>query len=457
MKVVSSRIFAHWLCFLVALSALAYGGVAELPFLFLAFLTFSTSTAAFFIMPRGAETRTLWLLFIITCTLAAAAYSQSLDISTFATLGSPSESFEGIRQKWISVSPGATDLAILRLLLPVAIFFLFCAAASTGDDSALRLLRVLGSWGAAIVIASLIQYFVDPHHVVLEDKLHYKESLTGPFVNRNNAAAYLGLVLQILLARMLYGQRVDPSGRSISIWVTPALFALGAFALLLTKSRAGIAAAIFGCLLMTTLLRAYSSGRRARQTRGVLHPSLVTASVIFLSVVLFGQGAIVRLTTEKFGDSRLCTYKSVLTGIMADANFWVGTGFGAFRSAFPEYRSADCGINGVWDRAHNSFLEGTFGLGAIFLVALVGVVWILCRTYVRGLKFRRRFRPFAALGLSTMFALLAHSLVDFPLQIPGINNLFAAVAGIAFGISCRNKGNIGSGAILGHTPPGQPT
>ncbi|MBY3383149.1 endo-1,4-beta-xylanase (exopolysaccharide export) [Rhizobium laguerreae] len=450
MTVVRSRFYAHWLCSLVALSALAYGGVAELPFQFIALLTFATGTIAFIAMPRAAETKALWLLFIITCTLAAAAYSQSLDISTFATFGATSESFESIQQKAISVSPGATDIAILRLLAPIAIFFLFRAAVS-GDDSALRLLRLLGAWGAAIVVAALIQFFVDPDHIVLADKLHYKESLTGPFVNRNSAAAYIGLILQILLAFMLYGQRVAPKGRPISRWITPTLFALGVFALLLTKSRAGIGAAIFGCLLMAALLRAYSSAGPTRQKQRMLTPSLRMGGFILLCIVLFGQGAIIRLTTEKLADSRVCTYNSILSGIMADANFWVGTGFGAFRSAFPPYRSADCGINGIWDRAHNSFLEGTFGLGAIFLVALMCGMWILCHAYLGGMKLRRRFRPFAALGISATVALLAHSLVDFPLQIPGVNNLFAAVAGIAFAISSQDKRNIGLHEISGNT------
>ncbi|PDS54583.1 endo-1,4-beta-xylanase (exopolysaccharide export) [Rhizobium anhuiense] len=450
MTVVRSRIYAHWLCSLVALPALAYGGVAEVPFQFFAVLTFATGTVAFVVMPRAAETKTIWLLFIVSCTLAAAAYSQALDISAFITLGASSESFEGIQQKSISVSPGATDIAILRLLVPIVIFFLF-RAVSTGNDSALRLLRLLGAWGAAIVVGALVQFFVDPDHIVFADKLHYKESLTGPFVNRNNAAAYIGLILQILLAFMLYGQRIAPKGRPISRWMTPSLFALGVFALLLTKSRAGIAAAIFGCLLMAALLRAYSSGGPARQKQPMVMPSLFMGSFILSCIALFGQGAIIRLTTEKLADSRVCTYGSILSGIVADANFWVGTGFGAFRSAFPRYRSPDCGINGIWDRAHNSVLEGTFGLGVIFLIALMCGMWILCRAYLGGMKLRRRFRPFAALGISATIALLAHSLVDFPLQIPGVSNLFAAVAGIAFGISFQDKSNIRPHEISGNT------
>lgn len=445
-----SRIYAHWLCSLVAFSALAYGGVPEVPFQFFAVLTFATGTVAFAAMPSAAETKTLWLLFIIACTLAAAAYAQSLDMSTFMTFGASSESFEGIQQKSISVSPGATEIAILRLLVPFAIFFLF-RAVSTDDDSALRLLRLLGAWGGAIVVGALVQFFVDPDHIVLADKLHYKESLTGPFVNRNNAAAYIGLVLQILLALMFYGQRVAPKGRPISRWMTPIMFSIGIFALLLTRSRAGIAGAVLGCLLMTGLLRGYSSGGPARQKQPMLTPSLLTGGCILSSIALFGQGAIIRLATEKLADSRMCTYDSILSGIMADANFWVGTGFGAFRSAFPPYRSADCGINGIWDRAHNSFLEGTFGLGAVFLVALTCGMWILCRAFLGGMKLRRRFRPFAALGISATIAILAHSLVDFPLQIPGVGNLFAAVAGIAFGISLQGKGNIRLHEISGNT------
>ncbi len=426
---------------MVSLSALAYGGVAELPFSFIAFLTFATGTLAFVVIPNAIDRKALWLLFATACVVVAVAYLQTLEIWTPTIFDPLSHGFEDIQQKSISVSPGATEVAVLRLTLPVATFFLF-QAASADDDNALHLLRLLGAWSAAIVIAAILQFLGDPDHILVADKIFYKDSLTGPFINRNSAAAYVGLALQIQLALMFHDRRSPRHPKSVLRWMRPAFFALGTLALLLTRSRAGISAAVIGCLLLVALMRVFSSDTPVKSKRHIVASTLTVGGAACLCFVLFGQGAIVRLTTEKLMDGRLCTYNSIYSGIATGLNGWIGTGFGAFRAAFPPYRSADCGINGVWDRAHNFFLEGTFGLGLVFVLALCGGLWILFGTYFSGIRVRRRYRSFPALGVSATVSLLAHSLVDFPLQIPGVNNLLAALTGIAFSVAWRSKGEI---------------
>ena len=110
--------------------------------------------------------------------------------------------------------------------------------------------------------------------------------------------------------------------------------------------------------------------------------------------------------------SRLCVYKSV-TAAIAD-NWVLGAGFGAFPNVFPAYRDPDCaGVSGVWEAAHNSFLEGTLGLGFVFPVITAIALLVLIRTYWIGVETRHRYRFAPALGLAVLLLVSLHSLVDF--------------------------------------------
>jgi O-antigen ligase len=109
-------------------------------------------------------------------------------------------------------------------------------------------------------------------------------------------------------------------------------------------------------------------------------------------------------------------------------NLIFGTGFGAFRDVFPVYRDSDCaGIFGVWDRAHNFFLEGWLGLGLPFVAALAIGYLALVGVFIRGIRIRRKFRCVPVMGLAALILASLHSIVDFSLQIPGVGVYFAAV------------------------------
>jgi O-antigen ligase len=137
---------------------------------------------------------------------------------------------------------------------------------------------------------------------------------------------------------------------------------------------------------------------------------------------LFAGRSVYRMQEQGSEDTRWCSFSSTIAAIKD--NWIFGTGFGAFQDVFPVYRDSDCaGIFGVWDRAHNFFLEGWLGLGLPFLVALAIGYLVLIAAFIRGVKVRHKFRFIPVMGLSALVLASLHSVVDFSLQIPGLASI----------------------------------
>jgi O-antigen ligase len=141
---------------------------------------------------------------------------------------------------------------------------------------------------------------------------------------------------------------------------------------------------------------------------------------------LFAGRSVYRMEEQGSDDARWCAFSSTIAAIKD--NWIFGTGLGAFQDVFPVYRDSDCaGIFGVWERAHNFFLEGWLGLGLPFLLALAIGYLVLIVTFIHGVKVRHRFRFVPIIGLAALILASLHSLVDFSLQIPGVGVYFAAI------------------------------
>jgi O-antigen ligase len=131
-------------------------------------------------------------------------------------------------------------------------------------------------------------------------------------------------------------------------------------------------------------------------------------------------------------------------------NPWFGTGFGTFEQVFPVYRDPECGLSGLWDRAHNVFLEGSLGLGLPFaVVVLFGLVYLLS-IFLIGYRTRQRFQIVPVAGMGILLLVVLHSMVDFSIQIPGVAAYVAAALGAAVSISlARKRSGREPGAALG--------
>lgn len=325
--------------------------------------------------------------------------------------------------------------APLANMLAVICSFIVCI----DRDRAHQLLRVIAWSGAAYAVFGIATYLIDPTHILWREKIAYRDVLTSTFVNRNTAAVYFGscAVLWLLFLAQDIRRRL-PAGpifwsrvprflltktpRSIILSFSILLLCLAA--MLMTNSRAGIVLS-----LMTLIVAFTNFFYRDLPRRGGIAATIVIGglvALVFLQVL--GGNVSGRFDMQGLSDEgRLDVYHATLR-MIAD-HPWFGTGLGSFVWNFPAYRSANISMWGIWDRAHSTPLELAADLG-LPLAGLITLIWlIVIAVLIRGIRIRRRdlIVPIGAMSVAILG--LAHSTIDFSLQIPGYSIIVFALVG----------------------------
>jgi O-antigen ligase len=211
-------------------------------------------------------------------------------------------------------------------------------------------------------------------------------------------------------------------------------------AMLMTNSRAGIVLSLVALIVAFVAFFYRDLPRRGGVAAALVIGGLI--ALIFLQVL--GGNVSGRFDVQGLSDEgRLETYRSTLR-MIAD-HPWFGTGLGTFVWSFPAYRSANVSMWGVWDLAHSTPLELASDLG-LPLAGLVGLAWlIVLAVLIRVVRTRRHDRIVPVGALAVAILGLAHSIIDFSLQIPGYAIVvFALVgAGLAQSFSSNNVSSSG--------------
>lgn len=335
--------------------------------------------------------------------------------------------------------------APLANMLAVICSFIVC----TNRDRAHQLLLVIAWSGVAYAVYGIAAYLIDPTHLLWREKEAYRDVLTSTFVNRNTAAVYFGscAVLWLLLLSQQLRRRLPPGPihwrsvprhllsempRPVVLSFTMLLLCLAA--MLMTNSRAGIVLSLMALVVAFTVFFYRDLPRRG----GVVAALAFGGLIALLLLQILGGNVSGRFDVQGLdAENRLETYRSTLR-MIADQP-WFGTGLGTFVWSFPAYRGTG-DMSGVWDRAHSTPLEIATDLG-LPLAALIVLAWlIVLGVLIRGVRIRRRdlIVPVGALAVAILG--LAHSLIDFSLQIPGYAIIvFALVgAGLAQSFSSNN-------------------
>ena len=358
----------------------------------------------------------------------------------------------------ISVHPAAGWVAILWIATVVAVFFL---AVEFGRDPARARAVILCLVGAGTAIAAygLVVYALGNETILWEPKGAYPTALTATFVNRNSFAAYAGICMVCTLGLLLDGiiemrrarakpdllrATPDPSRAKLETAqrrrrrVTVALLALAlpvlAAALILTGSRAGLAVTVLG-LVVTASLQFV----RLRTGRIAVLLCLVLALIV---VAVFGTTLGDLLETRFLHlandvDGRFTAYGRVVAAI--EASPWLGYGLGAFEQAFTMFRTSSEYVHARWNYAHNDWLEAlmTLGVPAGAMLWLV-FAWMLARCLVGALR-RRQGAVYGAIGAGASILTIAHSAVDFSLQMQGFTIALIAMLGVGIGQSWSSR------------------
>ncbi|MDD2707029.1 MAG: O-antigen ligase family protein [Verrucomicrobiae bacterium] len=270
-------------------------------------------------------------------------------------------------------------------------------------------------------------------------EMRYGGSPFGPFVCKNNYAAYANLALPLaiglalfpdMLSRTVHGREVSKTPRRI-FWG----FAAGVLltSVFLSVSRAGgVVTLVLSCVMLVDYVirrRVAADGWRA--VRLLALTGAGAGLVVYLGGHKALAGGFERL--DLLDPTRMDVWKSVW-GAVDDSPWW-GFGLGTFRYIFPFYQPVQ--LVEFYDFAHSDWLEALFDFGWLGVMPLAagvcGMTFVLaCDRFRRTSPFRRSL---ASCALVSLGGCLAHAWVDFPLHIASIQVTFAAIASI--GLSGR--------------------
>ncbi len=425
---VGSNRGAAWMLWAMVLglgAALYFGAIAMLPVM-----------RSF----RAAAVRPwLWLvaaalLFALVQTLPVARVLPGW-LSALPATGAP-------RPASLSLAPGASYLGALRGAT-MLVFFVLMLEASARLGRALAIGWALFFGVAFYAFWGLMSLRFFGNSFFWGEKLNYLTAATGPFINRNSFATFLGmgavLGLALILERARLPRMRHPAGNrltsaenltSMLLWV---LWLIVILALLATESRMGFAATMLGLVLVWVALpRGSSAGKNGTALRWL--GGLAALAGFGVVLLVQGGGVIERsLLIEANSASRLDLYAQVLE--MIAARPLTGYGLDAFQPAYELFHHAPVSAAVIWDKTHSTYLALWVELGVVFgtlpMVAAAGLA-------TRLVTVLRRRRHDVALVLAALAALLVsgvHSLVDFSLEMQA--NQFLLLAILALGVARR--------------------
>lgn len=318
------------------------------------------------------------------------------------------------------------------------LLILLCSYVICADRHRARQLLLVVAWsGAAYAIYGITSFLIAPQHLLWLAKRAYTDSLTSTFVNRNTAAIYFGMcsIVWLLLlfesAKRVETLRLSWRISSIAelhvpknILTIAGMTLLCLTAMFMTNSRAGSIFSLLGCLIASIgfYFRDLNSAKR------ILACAAIAFGAVALVFLIMGGNVNGRFDFQSLrSEGRFATYQSVLQ--MIRDRPWLGTGLGTFATAFTAYRPGDVSIMGLWDKAHSTPLELAAEVG-VPLTAIIVSVWVIgLGLLTRGVLKRRRDQIYSVAALAVASAALAHSMIDFSLQIPGYSLIVFALVG----------------------------
>lgn len=321
------------------------------------------------------------------------------------------------------------------LVLAAAVIVLFWSARDVyASGGVRRTARALSACGLAVSAIALAQHILRPHLIygVWLPQSRNAEFPFGPFVNRNDLAAWL--VMALPLAVGYFAARLDMRRRQRPLnleavfdgtgeWLLASICLMAA-ALVTTLSRSGLIGGLTGAVAIVVLTR----GRMERRGRAGLVAGL--ALVALVAAAYANVGAL----TTRVGET-------LESGVGGRREIWqttaaivrdfrtTGVGIGAFERAMTVYQPPHLF---AFNHAHDEYLqiaaEGGVLLVAPVLVAIGAGIWRIGRRLQRDRTPLFWLRAGAASGLA---AIAVQSLWETGLRMPANAVLFALCAALA--------------------------
>lgn len=292
---------------------------------------------------------------------------------------------------------------------------------------------------------------------------------TGTFINRNSLAGYLELTLAAGIGLLLALRETRPFS-----WVQLVELLMGpkarlrlalvimVIALVMTHSRGGNSSFFIGLMVVGAIFVLRTKENRMRNV-------LILASLVLIDVLVisqyFGLDQLKdRIVNTRFTDTvvtEIVNPVSPADAVSGSASAAVttvevvqkanelrghvfmyalplaqdkpltGQGAGSFEAVFPKYPGEDIRLH--FDLAHNDYIQfaieyGVLGFLPLVLFVLLALYWALKALWQQQSLYRGGIGFAAAMGI---VSLLAHSFVDFNLQIPANAATFVVMCAVA--------------------------
>jgi O-antigen ligase len=351
----------------------------------------------------------------------------------------------------MTINRTETYLALLRLLTAGSVFWLLLQLCRL-PQRARWTVQAIAIIGVCYAAYGIIAFYLFPGTVLWFPKQAYLESVTSSFINRNSYASYagIGLIAALGVALSDYVRHGARAGRSAlrraasfvastagtAGWWLAGAFVMG-MALALTGSRGGILASLAGVIAFALLV--LMRGRNAGATLALFLATLTVGAAVFA----FGDLLAARMLSQGIFDAdRVAVYRLTILSIF-DAP-WTGFGYGTFKNVFPMYRDSSVRLTGIWDKAHNTYLEVAQGLGLPMGALFLGGLSVLAGRCAYAALVRQRSATAPLVATSATILVAFHSLVDFSMQIQAVALTWTALLGAGVAQSWRD----GQSALL---------
>jgi O-antigen ligase len=370
-----------------------------------------------------------WSILQVTPGLLPAAWHHPV----WAAAAADGLPVEGV----VSLNRSASFDALMRLLAACGMFLLAFALAQREAQARQQLLAIL-TIITGYAVFGIAQELTGWR---LSGSDAYRANVVATFVNRNHFATYanLGLLvaLGLMLEPLLRGDvaREGRLGARIAMVFEERRYPLMAAVVILlavigSASRGGLLSLIGASLFLLAIVFLVSRIKRGTKLL-VLAATFGSGGLLVWvtgDVLLVRLQALLAADTLSEVDARTAAWAMTLQAIAERP--LLGYGHGAYQELFFLAHDPELGRAGVFDHAHNDYLQAAAELGPPAAVALwlaLLLLWGLC---VRGAVTQRQrcLYPLVASAVGVLVAL--HAVTDFSLLMPAVALTFAAILGI---------------------------
>lgn len=257
--------------------------------------------------------------------------------------------------------------------------------------------------------------------------------MTGFFSNANHMATFLVITIPFLTALFAKARRKARSAQSSSgvFVILIGGLAVVSVGLVINQSLAGLGLALPVTAASFLMLRA----RRGKLPSWSI---LVVAALTVGSVALvFSAPFANNLTSEAAKSSPYSRYTTFGTSIRAAKDFFpTGSGIGSFVEIYPQYEEQADVTRWHMNHVHSDFIEIALEAGVLgIILVLLFLIWWSGR--VLAIWRADQADYFARASTIASAAILAHSIVDYPLRTAAISAAFAVCCALMAGARAK--------------------